>query len=328
MRLLALCLAAVVAAIPAGCSKQAAPAGKTGQPIRVLCSTFPIYLFTRTVAAGSKNLQVDLMIPAGMGCPHDYALTPQDMQKISTADVFVANGLGLEEFLGTPFKSANPRVKLVDTSAGIGDLIQITDEAGPEADHFDRAAYSPVLAREGSHHHDSNPHLFASPRMAARIVGNISVTLVEVDPAEADLFRSNAGASAAALDKLADDLAAELKPAQSRKIVTEHAIFDYLARDCGLAVAAVIEETPGQEPSAHQMIELARRIHESGAAALFTEPQYPAKVGQTIALEVGIPVATLDPVATGPENPPVDYYEKTMRANLETLKKTLVAGTK
>ena len=64
----------------------------------------------------------------------------------------------------------------------------------------------------------------------------------------------------------------------------------------------------------------------SGAAALFTEPQYPAKVGETIAREIGIPVATLDPVASGPPDAPADYYEKTMRANLETLKRILVAG--
>ena len=31
----------------------------------------------------------------------------------------------------------------------------------------------------------------------------------------------------------------------------------------------------------------------------------------------------LDPVATGPAIAPLDYYEKTMRANLHTLESTL-----
>ncbi len=317
MRLFAMYLAALLAVASFGCSKQAAPAEKDGTKIRVLCSTYPIYLFTRTVAAGCKNLQVDLMIPAGMGCPHDYALTPQDMQKIATADVFVANGLGLEDFLGPTFKNANPRVKVIDTSAGIGDLIQIKEETSPDA-----------ATHEGHHHHGPNPHLFAAPRMAARLVGNIGEALARTDAAEAGLFHHNAEAYAAKLNQLADDFAAELKPAASRKIVTEHAVFDYLARDCALAVVAVVEENPGQEPAASEMLELVKTIKSSGAVALFTEPQYPAKVGETIAREAGIPLATLDPATTGPANPPADYYEKTMRANLETLKKLLVAGTK
>jgi ABC-type Zn uptake system ZnuABC Zn-binding protein ZnuA len=85
----------------------------------------------------------------------------------------------------------------------------------------------------------------------------------------------------------------------------------------------VIEETPGQEPSAARMLALVQKIKASGAGAVFTEPQYPAKVGATIAREAGIPVAELDPVASGPEGAPLDYYETAMKKNIETLKKTL-----
>ncbi|MFZ5758803.1 MAG: metal ABC transporter solute-binding protein, Zn/Mn family, partial [Thermodesulfobacteriota bacterium] len=57
--------------------------------------------------------------------------------------------------------------------------------------------------------------------------------------------------------------------------------------------------------------------------AVFTEPQYPAKVGQTIAREAGIVTATLDPVANGPENASLDYYETVMLQNLQILAKSL-----
>jgi ABC-type Zn uptake system ZnuABC Zn-binding protein ZnuA len=311
MRLLSLVLAGLLAALPLSCSKQAAPVEpvkKTGQPIRVLCSTYPMYLFTRTVTAGCKNLQVDLMIPAGMGCPHDYALTPQDMQKIAQADVFVANGLGMEEFLGRTLKKANPNLTLIDTSSGVHDILKMTADEDPK-----RMA--------------PNPHLFASPNMARWIVAKIAFGLGPfVDPAEGRLIDTNLGEYSTALGKLNEDFCTELKPAREKKIVTEHAVFDYLARDCGLEVVAVVEEDPGQTPAAAEMLELVKKIKASGATALFTEPQYPAKVGETIAREAGIPVATLDPVACGPANPPGDYYEKTMRSNLETLKRVLVGG--
>jgi ABC-type Zn uptake system ZnuABC Zn-binding protein ZnuA len=273
-----------------------------------------MYLFTKAVTAGSGKVRVDLMLPAAAGCPHDYALTPQDMQKIAGAGVFVANGLGMEDFLGEPLKRANDKIVVIDTSAGIGDLIPLKEDerdekpAGPEGHH---------------HHAGPNPHLFASPRMAGRIVRNLAAALGKMDPAEANAFQKNADAYAARLEKLADDLAAALKSVKVRKIVTEHAVFDYLARDCGLEIAAVVEENPGLAPSAGEMLELVKTVKASGAAALFTEPQYPTKVGQTIAKEVGIPVAVLDPVASGPDDASPDYYEKAMRANLATLVQTL-----
>lgn len=279
---------------------------KPKHALHVLCSFFPVYEFTRLVAEGREGARVELMLPPALGCPHDYLLTPQDMTKIARADVFVANGQGLEEFLGAPLRRANPKVVVIDASAGIKEVI--VNDPGGVGD---------------THHHGVNPHLFADPALAARMVRAIGEGLAAADPEGAALYRKNAATAAARLQKLAEDFKATVAGLPSRKIVTEHSVFDYLARGCGLEVVAVIEETPGQEPSAAGMLELVRRIKSAGAAAVFTEPQYPAGVARTIAREAGIPVAVLDPVASGPENAPLDYYETAMRKNIETLKKTL-----
>jgi ABC-type Zn uptake system ZnuABC Zn-binding protein ZnuA len=253
------------------------------------------------------------MLSGSMGCPHDYVLTPQDMQKIARADVFVVNGLGLEEFLGAPVKSANPGVRVLDTSKGITDLLKMTPEEGTEES-----------GKEPHHHQgDANPHLFASPRMAAKVVRNIAAQLSEIDPSNRRVYLDNAEREAAKLEKLADEFASAGKRLRSRKIVTEHAVFDYLARDAGLEIVAVVEETPGQEPSAARMLDIVKLIRSSGAAAVFTEPQYPAKVAETIAKEARVPVAQLDPAASGPDDAPADYYEQVMRKNLDTLKSSL-----
>jgi ABC-type Zn uptake system ZnuABC Zn-binding protein ZnuA len=234
------------------------------------------------------------------------------MQKIARADVLVVNGLGLEEFLGSPVSHANPRIKLLDTSKGIANVMKLTPEEGGEAGDGHR-----------HHHGDTNPHLFASPRMAAKIVRNIAAELSALDPAGAALYAKNADACAARLDKLADEFGAAGRTFASHKIVTEHAVFDYLARDCALEIVAVVEEDPGQEPSAAQMLDIVKRIRTSGAAAVFTEPQYAPKVAETIAKEAGVPVASIDPVASGSDDARIDYYEQTMRKNLDVLKRTL-----
>jgi zinc transport system substrate-binding protein len=311
--------------------------------VRILASTFPVYLFTKNVAAGAEGVVVEPMLPASMGCPHDYVLTPADMEKISRADIFVANGLGLEEFLGAPLERANPKVVLVDSSLGIEDVLESgphehaeETSKGHKHDHKQEAGKTRQKppTRAGGHQHDHdgedrhehvgpNPHLFASPRMAAKMVRNISSALAKADRNNAELYRRNGAAYGEALEKLAEELSAAGRTLKNRKIITQHAVFDYLARDMGLEIAAVVQEDPGMEPSAAEMLQLVRVIRQQKVGALFTEPQYPAKVGEAIAKEAKIPVGVLDPAATGTEDAPLDHYQQVMRQNLETMKAIL-----
>ena len=285
--------------------------------LNVLCTTFPVYQITRNVAQGREGIHLQLMLPAGMGCPHDYALTPQDMRKLAAAEVLVVNGLGLEEFLGAPVQAANPDLEIVDSAAGIQDLLKYDhDHHGVEENH-DHAEHGHL------HHHEGvNPHLFASPRMAARVALNVAGGLSKSDPEGAGVYFRNAQAYAARLKALADEMAAFGKTLRNNRIVQPHGIFDYLARDVGLEIVAVLQPH-GQEPSAAEMLELVRVIRAKQAGAIFAEPQYSAKVGETLARETGLPLAVLDPVATGPDGAPPDYYETVMRKNMEVLGATL-----
>lgn len=296
--------------------------------VRVLASTFPVYLFTRNVTHGASGVVVQSMLPASMGCPHDYVLTPGDMEKISRANVFVANGLGLEEFLGAPLERANPKVVLVDSSRGIKEILEQgrmhEDDAAEGGGHKHKAKTEEHGAGESHHEHAGpNPHLFTSPRMAAMMVRNIASGLAAADPRNTDVYSRNGEVYARALESLADEARATGNALTNKRVVTQHAVFDYLARDMGLEIAAVVREDPGMEPSAAEMLQLVRLIRQRKVGALFTEPQYPAKVGETVAREAKIPVAVLDPVATGPEDVPLDYYQQVMRRNFETLQKTL-----
>ena len=294
--------------------------------LNVLCTTFPIHLIARNVAQGRAGVDLQLMLPAGMGCPHDYALTPQDMRKLAAADVLVVNGLGLEEFLGAPVETANPDVETVDSSAGIQDLLEYAHEhaeAEEDHDHEAEADHDHAEYDHGHHHHAGvNPHLFASPRQAARIALNVAAGLSKADPEGAGVYFRNAQAYADRLNALADEMAALGRTLKNNRIVEPHGVFDYLARDMGLEVVAVLRPH-GQEPSAAEMLELVRTLRAKQAGAIFTEPQYPAKVGAALARETGLPTATLDPVATGPDAAPLDYYETAMRQNMETLRATL-----
>ncbi|MCE5276676.1 MAG: zinc ABC transporter substrate-binding protein [Planctomycetaceae bacterium] len=314
MKTLLLTAAAVALLAMAGCDRKPAPATRAADgKVHILCTTFPMYLFTRNVTAGSKTISVEMMAAASAGCPHDYVLTPQDMQAITGADALIINGLGMEEFLSGMLAKAGPKVRIIDTSRGIDGVIEMAHE---EAGHDD-------------HHHEHcqfNPHLFASPKMAAKVVANIAAALGELAPGEASLFAANAAAYQQRLAALGEEFAKAAQALPNKKIVTQHAVFDYLARDCGLEIVAVIEAAPGQEPSAADMLKIIRTVRDSGAAAVFTEPQYSPKAAQAIARETNVRVAELDPVASGPADAPLDYYQAVMRANLATLQNALGRG--
>ncbi|MEW6328305.1 MAG: metal ABC transporter substrate-binding protein [Thermodesulfobacteriota bacterium] len=275
--------------------------------LRILASFLPIYIFTGNVIQGVPGVSVELMLPPGTGCPHDYTLTPGDLKKIAASSVLVINGLGIEEFAGRPVQAANPDIKIIDASRGI----------------------TPLKIKEG-HHHDHkhhpgqiNAHVWTSPALAAVQVRNIAESLSAIDPKHSELYRKNAADFTARLEKLISgvkDTAGRLK---KRKVVTFHNVFDYLARDLGLTVVAYIEEDHGQLPSAGKLNKLIQTIQKEKVAAIFAEPQYPPRLAQVLSHETGVPFYVLDPVTTAQGTVGLDYYEKAMHVNLAILQKVL-----
>jgi ABC-type Zn uptake system ZnuABC Zn-binding protein ZnuA len=266
-------------------------------PLRVLTSFLPMEIFTRNVVGDTPGVTVESMLPASMGCPHDYALTPGDMRKIAAADLFVVNGLGMEDFLGEPVRRANPKVRIVETARAV---LPIQEEHG---------------------HGEVNPHTWVSPRNAILQVRAIEKALTAARPAGAGAFRRNADAYVSRLTTLAEEFEGAAKTFRRRNIVTFHNVFDYLARDLGLTVVGEIETAPGQEPSAGEIRNLSRVIRERKVPVVFSEPQYSPKLADALAREAGVPVRVLDPVATG--SPALAAYEDAMRRNLSTLKEAL-----
>lgn len=272
-------------------------------PLRVLASFLPMYLFTINVTGDAPGVEVDLMLPAALGCPHDYALTPSDMRKIADADLLVVNGQGMEEFLAAPLGKANPRLRVVESAASV----PVLREARGDAGH--------------GHAADVNPHTWVSPRNAVLQVRAIERALAEASPPDAARFHANADAYVRRLEALHREYQEVSRGFRRRNIVTFHNVFDYLARDYGLSIVGKVENAPGQEPSAGEIRRLVRTIRDKEVPAVFAEPQYSPRVAEVIAREAGVPVRVLDPVATGATD--AAAYEDAMRRNLRTLAEAL-----
>jgi len=282
------CVAATAGLLLAGAVTGAA------KPLEILTSFYPVYVATLNVAGGVEGVTVKCLTPPVVGCLHDYQLTPGDMKAIARADIFVANGAGMETFLGKAL-AQSPGLKLVDASKGI------------------KLAFA------------DNPHVWVGISGAIAQVRNIARGLAEADPAHAAEYEKNATAYVARLEALRGEMRASLAGLKNREIITFHEAFPYFAAEFDLDIAGVIEREPGSEPAARELAETVETVRRKKVRALFAEPQYPEKCAKVIERETGVPVSILDPVVTGPRDPvrAKDAYIAAMRKNLDVLCRAL-----
>jgi len=268
-------------------------AGVNVGPRVVLATFYPIRLALINLTAGVAGVEVISLATPETGCLHDYQLTTRDMALLTKAEVMVVNGAGLEAFLDGVVHS-RPGLKVIDASAGID-----------------------LLVSGGV----TNAHVWVSPVRHIRQIHNIADGLAGWDPGHAAQYQANAALYIARLERLKKKMDAALRQVRRRDIITFHEAFPYFADDFKLKIAGVIEREPGSSPSAAEMVSLIERVRSSGVKTIFVEPQYPAKVAQSIARETGAGIFTLDPVVSGPDSP--DAYIRIMEQNIAELERAL-----
>jgi len=224
-------------------------------------------------------------------------LMPSQVEQVAKARLLALNGVGLEFWADKLIQSAdNPNLIVVDTSQGIEIMEGDADEPG------------------------GNPHIWLDPQNAIVQVEHIRDALTRADPAHADDYRANAEGYIAELQALDQEIANEVTTWSNRQFIAFHPAWVYFARRYGLIQAAVIEESPGREPSpadVARIVETAKRI---GAKAIFAEPQFSPKAAQAIAEESGAQVLFLDPLGSSLEDP---TYLNLMRYNVAQMAKAL-----
>lgn len=141
-----------------------------------------------------------------------------------------------------------------------------------------------------------------------------------LDPAAADSFRSRGDEVKRALRALDERLRAERATFTRNRIITFHGSFGYFAERYDLEIAAVVEPSPGREPTARYLAEVLAVIAETHPAALFSEPQLDPRPAQVIAHDARLPLFELDPVG-GTEG--VASYEALLLHNGSVLARAL-----
>ena len=280
--------------------------GEVKKGFRVVASFTPVYALTLAVADGAENVTVECMTAQTAGCPHDYQLTPADMQKVESADLLVLNGAGMEDSFSDKIFSQYPHLPAVESAEGL----TLLPEMG-EHDHD----------HEGHGDEENNSHTWLSLQNAKKQAARIAAALSEYDPANAAVYTTNAQRFQEAADRLDEKYRPALEALPHRKFITFHAAFAYLAADYGFQVAAVVESTPGTAPDPQTLQRLIEEARAEGITAIFTEPQYPDSTAKVIAEGANAKIYTLDPLVTGDVDK--ESYLAGMEKNFQTLTQAL-----
>lgn len=280
------------------------------EQIKVLTTFFPLYDFTQEI--GGEEVAADVLF---LQTPEVSSFKPGDVQKINEADVLVMNGAGLEPILDELLAASdNQDIVIINTSEGV-ELMEFAEHEEDEHDEHDEDEHE-----EEEHAHDhsgEDPHIWLDPTKAIVQVKNIAEGLAEFDPANAELYQTRAEAYVKELEKLDQEFATQLANVSSRNFIAFHPAFNYLAVRYNLNQVAVIEESPGQEPSPKYLAEVIETIEDSNVKALFSEPQFSPRVLEAIANDTGLTVSELSPLETGDIE--TESYLSVMRQNLATL---------
>ena len=295
IRLPALVLAASVMAACAG------PSGSSGSTIgddgRIQVVTTSSVFADLVRNVGGDRVTVTSLVPKGLDV-HTYQVTPADLRAVASADLFVMNGLGLDDWLEKTIRSAGTGAPLLKLGVDVPGVVLLPGDT-PET---------------------QNPHLWMDVSNAILYANRIADALRTADPAHA----SDITASTAAYVQRLTDLDAWVRdqiaiiPEGDRRFVLFHDALPYFARAYGLTIVGVAVEAPGQDPSAGEIAALIDRIRETGVKAIFSEAQFPTALVDQLARETGATVvADLYDDTLGDD--PVTSYEALIRWDVEQL---------
>jgi len=292
-------LALVLAACGGGSGAGTGGSGEPDGAIRVVTTSTVFADLVRNT--GGERVAVTSLVPPGADV-HTYQAAPDDLRAASNAQLFVMNGLGLDDWLEETLLSASSEAPVLKLAEGIEGVELVPGEQAGE----------------------ENPHLWMDVSYAELYVARIADALTAADPVHAAEIEAAAAAYRSKLHDLDGWVRDQVEtiPAGDRKFVMFHDALPYFARAYGLTIVGVAVEAPGQDPSAGEIAALIDAIRASGAKAIFSEAQFPTALVDQIARETGATVvADLYDDSLG--DPPVTSYEAVIRWDVEQLVEAL-----
>ncbi len=251
--------------------------------------------------------------------PHDLELTIRETAEIAQADL-VIHELGLQPAVDDAV-AQNAVGDVIDAAAVVG--LQPFDDHADEGDHEGEHEEGDDVAHTADDGHDHgdelDPHFWLDPTRMAELGDAVADALSEIDPDNADVFAANADDLRSDLDDLDRAFTDGLADCDRTTIVVSHDAFGYLGR-YGLEVAPVAGLSPDAEPTPKVLADLQQLIEDDQITTVFSERLASPRLTQSLADDMGITTAVLDPLEGLTADSGDADYLSLMRDNLTALR--------
>lgn len=237
----------------------------SGTPIRVVALSTVLTEIASKV--GGPAATVTGLLPAGVD-PHSFEPAPVDLRRVAAADLVLASGLGLENYLERLVANSGTRARVFQAGSVLLDRVPYSEEFGL---------------------HEPDPHWWNSIASVERVTRGICSEFSALRPEETAGFNARAQAYLATLESLdswSRTLLASV-PQAHRALVTTHDAFGWFARDYGFTVHPISGVSPEAEPNARKLARLARLIRSQGIPAIFVESSANTALVEALVRETG-----------------------------------------
>ena len=258
---------------------------------KIATSFYPMYIIAENITKGANEIELTNMADMNVGCLHDYTLTTEDMKKIENADIFIENGLGMENFISKILETNN-NLKIVDSSTGVENLI--------------------------SEENETNAHIWTSIENYILQVKNITEGLKTCDTKNADIYEQNAEIYVEKLENLKNSMDSELKELNGKKAVCLNEAFEYMGQEIGLDMISVQTSHEENTMSAEELKGIIDTMKNEDIDIIIIDKDDNKSNAETIASETGASICELNSGLTGSTNE--DAYIDLMQDNINKLK--------
>ncbi|MFQ6030852.1 MAG: metal ABC transporter substrate-binding protein, partial [Dehalococcoidia bacterium] len=238
--------------------------------LKVVSTVSPITSLAENI--GGTRIELQGIVPEGTNS-HTFEPGPSLVAVVSQADLFIANGLFLEE----------PSIELMRANKKPGAVILTL---GDKAITREEWAFDFSFPESGGH---PNPHLWTAPHLALKYAELIRDELAALDPANSGYYNENYDKLKNRVEDLDRRIAEAVNtiPPGNRKLLTYHDSFPFFGTRYGLEIIGAVQPSDFSEPSAREVARLIDQVKESRVPAIFGSEVFPSPVMEQIAREGG-----------------------------------------
>lgn len=275
---------------------------------KVVVAFYP-YEFAAQKILGQAGSVTNLTSPGGE--PHDLELTPKQIAAIGDADLVIYQS-GFQAAVDEAIKQNAPKHVL-----DISKLVTFRD-APPSGDQ-------PASADGGENHEEEDfggldPHIWLDFDNMIKAADAITTQLSDIKPDQKAEFESRNKALKNDLTKLDADFKTGLATCKIDTIVVNHEAFGYLAARYNMNQVGIAGLDPEIEPSPARIAAVQEAAKKHKVTTIFYEANVSPKVASTMAHDLNLKTAVLDPLETLSDKSKGKDYIEVMHSDLETLR--------